>query len=80
MLPISSVDHGHAVNWFLLMALTNVDFTGEKSAAWRNFTISAFVSFFLTITKKIGQVTWTCLKFEGSFYYNLSCLSYIYTK
>ena len=80
LLTISSVHPDHVVNWLFLMALTNVDFTRENSATWRNFTRSIFVLFFLIMTKKIGEVTWTFLKFEGSFRSNLSCLNCLSNK
>ena len=80
MLKISSVNPDHVVNWVFLMGLTNVDFTRENSATSRKFTRSDFVSFFLMMTDIFGEVTWNCLKFEGSFRSNLSCLNCLCTK
>ena len=50
------VNPGNIANLLVLIAFTNVVFTGENSAIWRNFTGSAFISFFLMMAPIFGEV------------------------
>jgi hypothetical protein len=51
---ISGVSSGHKVTLLVFIPFTNVDFTGEKHAAWRYCASSMCVCFFRMIIDNDG--------------------------